>query len=300
MDKSGLTQANKIIATPCPLCGGTGKEDYAAGRQLHLQDSDFRILSCQPCQIRWLHPIPSAEYLMSLYDKAYFEPDFSDYSYSKQVNETAACFNSTAMTFYQKLKFHGPILDVGCATGDFLLALQNIGLNGFGLELSSYAIRMAHERGLKQIISGDLLAPELDNQTFSGIHMSHVLEHFPDIHAAMARVRILLRKDGLVYIEVPYQFDSLLDQVNRYIRHSSSSFGLFSIHHCTFFTPKSLSSLLARYGFDIISLETYRPCRRAGRAASLRKNLLSGFLWLSDLIFKRGDIISVWAKPTSH
>lgn len=280
----------------CPLCRGHGIEDHVAENQLHLQDSGFYILSCKSCQIRWLNPIPSPEHLKHLYDKTYFESETFSYSYRKQIEQTSACFEKTAIAFYQKLKPHDSVLDVGCATGDFLLALRKIGLKGVGLELSSYAIEMAHKRGVENIIAGDLFTSDLNNQIFAGIHMSHVLEHLPDIHAVMQRVRNLLRNHGLIYIEVPYQFDSLLDWTNRYFRRDTSGFGAFSIHHCTFFTPKSLCALLTQYGFEIISLTTHMPCRRAGRSSSLRNNLLSTFLWLSDFFFKRGDVISVWAK----
>ena len=284
----------------CPLCGEHGVEDPVAGYQLHLQYSSFYILSCKSCQIRWLKPVPSTEYLKHLYDEAYFESEACSYSYQKQIEQTSACFNNTAIAFYQKLKPQGSLLDVGCATGDFLLALRRIGLEGVGLELSSYAIEIAHKRGLENIIAGDLFTTDLDNQIFAGIHMSHVLEHLPDIHTVMRRVRNLLRNNGLIYIEVPYQFDSLLDRVNRYFRRGTSSFGPFSIHHCTFFTPKSLCNLLTQHGFEIISLTTYLPCRRTGRASSIRNNLLSTFLWLSDFFFQRGDVISVWAKSGSQ
>lgn len=290
----------KSLPSVCPLCGDYGVQDRVAEYRLHLENIGFHILSCQFCQIRWLNPIPSPEYLKHLYDKAYFEPEAIPYSYRDQIEETAPCFSNTAMTFYQKLKTTGPVLDIGCATGDFLLALHKIGLEGVGLELSPYAIEIAHERGLEKIIAGDLFTSVLDNQTFAGIHMSHVLEHLPDIHAAMRRIRTLLQNNGLIYVEVPYQFDSLLDRVNRYLRRGTSVFGPFSIHHCTFFTPKSLHNLLTQHGFEIISLTTYLPCRRSGRASSLRKTLLSTFLWFSDFFFQRGDVISVWAKSSSQ
>jgi SAM-dependent methyltransferase len=285
----------RMLSRACPLCGGEGSKDRMASRYLHLPFDSFQILRCRSCQIRWLDPVPLPDYLSRLYDRNYFEPELEAFSYERQVRETSVCFQETAAAFKQRLTGDATVLDVGCATGDFLLALRQAGVDGLGLELSSYGIEKTVDKGLK-VVQGDLFASQLDGLSFGGAHLSHVLEHLPDIRGAMARLRSLLKPDGLVYIEVPYQFDGFTDRFDRWLNRGPRQFGSFSIHHCTFFTPASLSTLLMIHGFEMLSLTTYLPCRRAVRKPTLRKSFLCLGLWLSNRILQRGDVISVWAK----
>lgn len=280
----------------CPLCGSSGARSPVEERQIGLFNSGFHILSCPKCAVRWLSPLPSPEQLSQLYEKTYFEPGSDNYSYAAQIHESRDCFRETSLTFQRRLGAGDRVLDIGCATGDFLEEVNRAGLSGIGIEPSSYAATEARKRGLR-IIRGDLFTAELAPGSFGGIHMSHVLEHLPNIHETTAQVRALLRTDGWLYVEVPYQFDSLLDKANRILGRSRPELSTFSIHHCTFFTPKSLHALLERHGLEIVSSTTYLPCRRARRPNSLRKLALSSYLWLGSTLFGKGDVISVWARP---
>ncbi|MGH9907374.1 MAG: class I SAM-dependent methyltransferase [Pyrinomonadaceae bacterium] len=239
--------------------------------------------------------MPSFEELNVLYERDYFEPGDRDYSYESQTQETQSCFRKHAQQFLALTQLGARILDVGCATGEFLQELERVSLEGVGIERSIYACENARNKGMS-IIHGDVGSSELDEMGFNGIHMSHVLEHLPDLHATMKRISGLLIKPGIVYIEVPYQFDSSLDTTNRLLKRQKKQFSPFSIHHCYFFTPQSISLLLKKHGFEILNLCTYLRCKRAGRRPSLRKHLLSAFLYISDRLFNGGDIISVWAR----
>lgn len=281
----------------CLLCGRPGWHDAEASRFLGLDGwSRHQIYRCRACSYRWLAPMPSAEDLNALYGTRYFEDPARSYSYDAQVAEQRPCFDRTAARI--RAEAPGPrVLDVGAATGDFLAAARAQGLDALGVEYSEHACRRCEERGLP-VQRGTLDSPALDGLTFDAIHMSHVFEHLPDPRAALRRISAILRPVGLLYVEVPYQFDGLLDMVSR-LRGGTRTLDAWSIHHRSFFSPRSLRNLLAQNGFTVLSLSTFMRCRRAGRRSGARLFVLQTLLWAADQVLGRGDVISVWARRTS-
>lgn len=288
-----MTRHNESL---CPLCGNSGCVDLAATEFLDLPQSNrpVSVFRCRPCNFRWLNPQPRPENIQNLYtQEGYFERPEHHYSYANQALENRPCLLERT-TRFKKNSPNGQILDAGCATGEFLFVAREQGIPAVGVEVSNYACEVARRRNLN-VIHGDLDSDQLSRASFSGIHMSHVLEHLPNPVHAMRRVRELLVPGGLVYIEVPYQFDGLLDTLDRWQRRRMT-FGPFSIHHVSFFSPNSLAALLRQTGFRVTELRTYLPCRRETRPKSFRLRLLTTLLWAADRLLKRGDIISVWAR----
>ncbi|CAK8711519.1 MAG: 2-polyprenyl-3-methyl-5-hydroxy-6-metoxy-1,4-benzoquinol methylase [Candidatus Electronema aureum] len=282
---------NGSISTCC-ICNKNGIYDYRATLQLLSNPSkyNFKVFRCKECDFRWLHPLPIIE---KIYTKDYFNSE--DNNYSDISSEMSKCFTEDAIKF-KELSLGGQILDIGCATGEFLEAIQSVGLNGVGVDVANYAVDVATRKKLS-VIQGDIFYSIFDSKRFDGIHMSHVLEHIPHPNSFLCRTNELLQKNGIVYIEVPLQFDSWLEKISR-IQGKMQSFELYKFHHCSFFTPKSIRLILEKNNFQIISLTTFRSCRRSQRKLSARYFLLTLILWVSDKIYKRGDVISVWAKTS--
>jgi hypothetical protein len=76
------------------------------------------------------------------------------------------------------------------------------------------------------------------------------------------------------------------------------AFGLTSVHHVNFFSPRSLTRLLRQTGWTVESCSTFDPLRRVSRSASLRSVTLQAALWFADRFFQRGDIIAIWARAS--
>lgn len=176
----------------------------------------------------------------------------------------------------------GRILDVGSATDEFLAQANKMGLDAYGVELSNFGVERSLDRGL-QSTRGTLWSERRLPGSFDGIHMNHVLEHLDDPLSALERSYSLLRPggSGFAYIEVPYQFDVLVDLLARMRRKRQPS-GPFSIHHMSFFTPTPLRKVLHTAGFELISETPYQPCGRSGRERTLRLRTLCALLWSAD------------------
>ena len=288
---------NQVNLISCPFCGGNGDVDDAANRSLSLDrgHSRCKVRRCLKCDFRWLFPRPSTDELEELYtSEGYFNHKESGYSYESQVEQTKYCFTEIASIFSERMPVKGNILDVGCATGDFLIEAQRFGFNTAGVEFSQYAVDVCRKRGLKTF-QGDVFTDKLKVNDYAGVHMSHVLEHLENPVSSIQRVHDLLATGGIFYVEVPYQFDSILDKYNRLVG-AEPEFGPFSLHHMAFFSPSSLVRLLTENGFEILSVRTFRSCKRTGRKRSLKLLVLQFILWMADRFAKKGDVISIWAK----
>jgi SAM-dependent methyltransferase len=144
----------------------------------------------------------------------------------------------------------GRLLDVGCATGDFLVEARRAGYEAAGLEISDYAAGVAKERGLDVFPGGlgDFPAPQ---GSFDIVTMFHVLEHMEQPGEALrTHVKRLLRPGGILVVEVP-NFASLRARLD-----GAEWEDLRPEQHRYHFTPRSLRNAAAVCGFRPLCLET--------------------------------------------
>jgi SAM-dependent methyltransferase len=201
----------------------------------------------------------------------------------------------------------GPVLDVGCGTGEALVALRERGLEVAGLEPNAAAAAVARSYGL-EVIEEPIEEAELPEGRFGAVLLSQVLEHVEDPKLVLRRVRPALRPGGTVYVVVP-NARSLW----------RSLFGPHWIHwhvpfHLYHYTEPALRKLLAQCGLkprrvgDVTSgewllmhLQARRNARRgrfvlhsSGRRYAARL-LLAPAGRLSDAL-RRGDAIVAEAQ----
>jgi SAM-dependent methyltransferase len=239
-----------------------------------LRDNRFglphtvRIGWCDVCGLGVTQEPPSSAELAELYASTY-----ADESTSGRIPRTSAAarlwHRVNGSLPLSDLPLEPTILDVGCNTGETLLALRARGLEAVGLEPNPRAAAIARSAGL-DVIEAPIESAVLEPGRYGTILLSQVLEHVHDPAGVLQTARAALAPGGAVVIVVPNA-----DSVWRRI------FGQNWVHwhvpfHLFHFTRRALLTLLTQSGFTIRSLQTRTPGEWLLLSAYARRNARAG------------------------
>lgn len=238
----------QIAHRACPICGNkvtealhTLKFELPAN---HPLSSGYEVVACTQC---------SFIYADTIADQADYDTFYANYSkYEDKTTGTGGVTNNwdhkrQEYTANQINMFASKkdisILDVGCANGGLLQALQNLGFkNIYGLDPSPVCIENTRSIGIACEI-GSMSSPF---NTFKPdcIILSHTLEHVKNLQqvADWIHETISKNKDAFIYIEVP--------DANRYFDYLDSPFQDFNTEHINHFSSQSLQNYLSVNGFS--------------------------------------------------
>jgi SAM-dependent methyltransferase len=139
----------------------------------------------------------------------------------------------------------GDLLDVGCGSGAFLLALEDAGWRCSGVDIDPDAVEAAQQAGLERVRQGDLLEAGYPHSSMDVVRFWHSLEHLRSPRAALAEARLILRPAGKLVVGVP-NFGSLLSKALR-----SHWFPLEVPRHLWHFDRAHLRTLALETGFEV-------------------------------------------------
>lgn len=135
------------------------------------------------------------------------------------------------------------ILDVGCANGGLLKALQQLGYADLcGIDPSPVCVENTKRLGV-QAYQGSLFLP-FKETAYDCVILSHTLEHVQNLSGALEWIKQRLKPGGMVYIETP---DAL-----RYVEFIYAPLQDFNTEHINHFSLTSLKNLLAAHSFDFV------------------------------------------------
>jgi SAM-dependent methyltransferase len=220
----------------CPACSGRdvrAVEEWPLGKK-------HRAAACGECGLLFVHPQPSPETL-----QAYYAPDgrWRAKRAAKEANaQTRTKGGAPAMM--AALDRHFPasrppagarVLDFGCGTGAWLNSFQDCGWETSGVEPSSDAAFVRHQR---------LPAVPSDGR-FDLVIAYHVLEHLPRPLDTLRELSQAIRPEGHCLVSVPR-----LDTV---AVHRDVGYCLQSRTHIVAYTEACLRGLLARAGLTTVA-----------------------------------------------
>lgn len=233
----------------CPVCHGQEahllhRQEFVLPAQHPLGDG-YNVVSCIKCRFVYADTMAS----QSDYDRFYatlskYETGGHATGGGEQAWD-AKRLQQTARLLAQKLPSDARILDIGCANGGLLLALQSLGYHNIcGLDPAAACVATTQSRGLAAH-QGSLSDDLTGLGRFDCVILSHVLEHVRDVDAALLQVRELLVPDGQCYIEVP--------DATRYHEFYVSPFHFFDTEHINHFSLQSLQNLMNGAAFAIVA-----------------------------------------------
>ncbi len=250
-----------LIEVPCALCGARDAEPvYAREHETgsSLGRLRLQLVLCSHCGFLFASPRPDEAALATYYREA---PHASGRTFrdvgggSRQAGLLAdrARFLRELLA-QERARTDEPLrlIDVGCGRGDFLAAMQSPELECVGLEPSPEAVRVARERGFEVHVER-LEEATLEPGSFDVVTCISALEHAFDPTGFLEELVLLVRPNGLLFIEVPDSTQPVA-QVSEF----------YSFEHLSHFTEDTLRFALARAGLKPLVTE------RCPRTSALR------------------------------
>ncbi len=230
----------------CIVCENKSFTLFLKCKDHFLSKEDFTIQECQKCGFRITNPRPFENHLGEYYES----DEYISHSNTKKGLVSAIyqkVRNHTLKKKYQLLTAFcdkGKILDVGCATGEFLNVFKQNDWTVYGIEpnenarnfaISNYGLDIGAEDNIKK----------LDPKSFDVVTMWHVLEHVSELNERINEIKILLKNNGILVIAVP-NCNSLDAKIYK------EYWAAYDLpRHLYHFTQNSITGLLNKHKFEL-------------------------------------------------
>jgi len=230
----------------CVLCGSIDARPLFEGEdRRHHIEGRFTLVKCRRCGLVYLHRRPSPTAIGQYYPDDY-EPFIGLHRQHYETDAIKRRGFRRRCQFVAERKLGGRLLDVGAATGEFLAEMRTYGdWELVGIEPNPKAASFAIKQHGLDIHQGDLASVTFPAQFFDVVTMWDVLEHVPDPRQCLESVRGILRKDGVLIVQIP----NLLSWESRLF--GSLWIGWDLPRHLSLFTLETLAALLQETGFVI-------------------------------------------------
>jgi SAM-dependent methyltransferase len=253
------------IIAQCPLCARTDAVAYAT----------FPVMSWVRCRCGLVYMRSAADYGVPVASVGAPNLHYSRRlrrRISKSRHQILDALNHTTP---------GPLLDVGCALGYTLQAARQLGLEACGVEIDEAAVRFCREQGF-DVQAGTLTHMPFDAARFQIVTMKHVLEHTPDPRRALAEVSRVLRPDGALFIAVPHAGYRKAMRDPQHAKFYQPTPSGAEGGHYIYYTPATLSQLLAGCGFEVVQVHPQLVHRAAPLPLRLLQYLVAPVRWAAQ------------------
>jgi SAM-dependent methyltransferase len=195
---------------------------------------------------------PDTEALAEFYRSHFYSEAKPAYLEAQQAEYPYWChlWQMRLALMAKRLGGKGKLLDLGAGGGFFLNCAAEHGWSISGIEPSSSACAYAGTQfglALFQGVIDDL--PDSDGP-FDAIHLSLVLEHVPAPDALLSRAMDFLRPNGLIWVEVPNDFNPLQQTICAELE--KPEWWVVPAHHLNYFDFDSLGRLLEGVGLRVV------------------------------------------------
>lgn len=170
----------------------------------------------------------------------------AEYAIMRQVEESHWWYRALRRVLFYQLQEYLPawrgaaILDGGCGTGANLARLGNHALH-VGIDLAPEAVAFCAQRGLKNLVRGDVTTLPFSDGSFAGVVSASVLYHgwVTDVDQAVRECHRVLREGGVLLLELP-------------AGKSLSSAHDVAVFTARRFTKREVCEILRAHGFRVL------------------------------------------------
>lgn len=220
---------------PCAVCGGRAVRP-------HHRYNGFDIVRCPDDGLLFVSPRPvdTAPY----YDGRYYtDPDVGYRGYASHAERSRAEWSERLDELAASSPQQGRLLDVGCASGEFLEQARERGWQVRGIELSQWAVEQARTVRSLDVLQGSLPDARFDARTFEAVTFFDCVEHVREPAAVLRDIRRVLVPGGVLLLSTGAlrHEDPLLE-----------SHWYYPPWHLYYFSESTMTALLARAGFELV------------------------------------------------
>lgn len=148
-----------------------------------------KYFRCNSCLLVFQNPLPSNAELKNLYNKEYFNQNYSDDNNDYNLRKIQYKLDKKIILNHYKDKKFNKILDYGCGNGNFLKLFKS---KKFGFEFNNYA---DVDKSIKR-----LNHKQVYDQEYDLIIMRGVIEHIPKFNNLIKKLSKCVKQDGLFFI----------------------------------------------------------------------------------------------------
>lgn len=224
-----------LVPRACPTCGSTG--------HTHELDKDhMQLVRCTACDLVYVTPTFDEAHYKEVYASEEYQDIVRDLGIKSHEYRVSRFGTERVDIMSRFVKGDSPrFLDVGCSTGFVVEAARDRGWRAIGTDLNPSAIEFGRSRGL------DLRTVALEDAgfeagSFDAVGLFDVLEHLIDPAPVLRACKRLLAPGGIVFLYVPNY-----DSASRLLMGKDAHF-IWPTHHLNYYTPATLSDLMAREG----------------------------------------------------
>lgn len=246
-----IDQFNELHAECCPICLSAIK----LWRVKSTRHGEFKIDKCLTCGFAFVNPRPSMKFIEAFYSAGgHGDWTLADNVTAESILQKEKEFpNSTkdAERIFSTVDTLGlssgrrRLLDVGCGYGFFSREALARGFTVDAMELAPRERELAREMTGQEPLATTFEDFIHEENYYSMILMSQILEHARDAVGWVNKARNLLADEGMLVIAVP-NFEGIF----RWVMQENEPY-IIPPAHLNYFARKSLTLLLEAQGFEV-------------------------------------------------
>jgi len=220
----------------CPIC------DFKKSSKFFVEIVDnelFTIVKCQRCGL--VYTLKSDIFREQYYMKS--KREYQKVRSTQYVKELL----QTLLHLKTFIKQNSLLIDIGCSTGFFLDLAKKCGFRTEGVEKSEIAAEKSLSKGHK-VFTGDILEVDIPLDSVDVVVLLHTLEHLSNPDFVIEKIRSVLKKNGIIIVEVPNLWHWILQ------RKFFISRSLAPDRHLYHFTPVTLTKLVEICGLKVMKI----------------------------------------------
>jgi len=229
----------------CLICGAKSFKTYLEVQDYFLSKEKFTIVNCTNCGFRFLNPRPIPTELGKYYESSeYISHSNNKSGITNKLYQVVRKFTLRQKYVLVKnlISSGKTILDIGCATGEFLNEFRKYGWTTYGVEPNFHARESAKKNYELNVCSEEEMSNFLDS-SFDVITMWHVLEHVSGLIDRINEIARLLKNNGVLLVAVPNSKSFDADYYGKF-------WAAYDVpRHLYHFSPDTIKRLFEKYGF---------------------------------------------------